>query len=222
LDGKAFADARVGLRPTFVLPATNSEHSNIKNRPVFGALFPLAKLFFRPLLYSTITVKKPLYHFSLCALFAVQHIFADDIKTNDWGTVTNGLQMSIGLKDKSEITVYRDVELLIHFRNVSTNQTFSICPDNVIEKTLDFSFTVISPLGKDISPIPNSHPGASSGAIIPLAPSQTLEFDFDLSRLCKFDSVGIYKVIAKYSVLSRQTRKPFTVISNPLYVSVVR
>jgi hypothetical protein len=160
--------------------------------------------------------------FSLCALLTIQHVFADGIKTNEWGAVTNGLQMSIGLKNvNKEITVHGDVDLLIHFRNVSTDQTFSICPDNVIEKTPDFSFTIISPLGKDISPVPNPYPGPSSGAIIPLAPGRTLDFDFNLSRVCKFESVGVYKVIAKYSVLSRQTRKPFTVISNPLNVTLV-
>ena len=85
-----------------------------------------------------------------------------------------------------------------------------------------YSFVVISPSGKDISPdMKKVHPG-DSGADHRVAPNQTVEIEFNLSYFCKLDEVGTYKIIAeKKAMWSPKSQKVFTVISNPLLVSVV-
>jgi hypothetical protein len=158
------------------------------------------------------------YLLTFVTLFVWQ-VYADGMKTNDWGAVTNNFQMSISLKgDKSEITNNQPCILLVRYKNVSTNETL-----NVYEAEHDpsYSFTVISPSGKDISQdIKKFHP-SDSGGYIPVRPNQSVKFEFNLSYLYDLHEVGTYKVIAKKKVWSFERHQTFTVVSSPLFVSVV-
>jgi DNA-binding beta-propeller fold protein YncE len=157
----------------------------------------------------------------MCLVLAAWQTFADDLKTNDWGAVTNNAQMSISLTGGgNEIKTNEPVRLLIRFRNISTNETIAIFRPNAIETDPTFSFIVVSPSGKDVSP---SSPKifVGSGGVLPIDPNQTVELEFNLSDLCKFDEVGTYKIIAKKGVGSRDGKKLFVVVSNPLYATIV-
>lgn len=152
--------------------------------------------------------------------FATQ-VFADNTETNSWGPVNDDIQMSIRLKsDVSEIKTNQPVELLIGFKNVSTNETLRISTLNAIETDPGYSWIVTSPSGKDISPVPDNMPVTGSGARIPLPPGQIIEFNFNLSLLCEFNEIGTYKIVAKKSIYSPSKHKLFKAVSNPLNIVV--
>jgi hypothetical protein len=164
-------------------------------------------------------MKKNPYYLMICLVLAAWQTFADDLKTNDWGAVTNNAQMSISLTGGgNEIKASEYVRLLIRFRNVSTNETFSINRPNSIETDPTFSFIVVSPSGKDVSPSsPKMFVG--SGGSIPVDPNQTVELEFNLSNLCRFDEAGTYRIVAKKLIRSPEGSEPSTIVSNPLLVS---
>jgi hypothetical protein len=136
----------------------------------------------------------------------------------EWGTVTNNLQMSISLTSgENEIITNQPVVLLVRYKNISTNETITIYNDAAISRDATYSFVVTSPSGKDLSPnLPKSING--SGGIYPLSPNQTQEFKVNLSQLCKFDELGIYRIIANKTIWSSKERKWFTVTSNQLSI----
>lgn len=166
-------------------------------------------------------MKKYLCFISLFAAMTVLRVFASDTKTNEWGVVTNGIQMSIDLKGNSEkVTTNEPVILLIRYRNVSTNETVTVYNLKAVALDATYSFVVVSPSGKDISPsLPKSLAG--SGVNYSVAPNQTKEFEISLSQLCKFDEPGTYTITTKKMVFSDPKKKWFMVVSNPLKVSVV-
>ena len=166
------------------------------------------------------TMKNNLFLLIICSMLIGWQTFADDLATNDWGQVTNNAQMSINLKDgKNEIKTNHPVKLLIQIKNVSTNETFLVGRANAIENDESFSFVVIAPSGKNISPKPKNIPG--SGGADPAIPNQIIKLEFNLSNLCKFDEVGTYKIIANKSLWSPERNKLFTVVSNPLYIAII-
>jgi hypothetical protein len=151
---------------------------------------------------------------------ALSNALAQDPATNEWGAPTNNVQMSIRLKNGGkETSLKKPVELLIRYRNISTNETFILNRLNDIEMDTSYSFTVLSPEGKNICP--GVTETAFSGDIIRLGPNQVAELNFNLSVRCKFDEIGTYKIIAKNTEIVSEKNKAFEVVSNPLYVSVV-
>jgi hypothetical protein len=82
-----------------------------------------------------------------------------------------------------------------------------------------YSFTVLDPSGKDISPIPN-RAIAGSANIIEVPPDQTRSVEFNLSAVCKISTTGNYNIIAKKEIWSSDGNS-FQVVSNPLVVTVV-
>jgi hypothetical protein len=167
-------------------------------------------------------MKKILFCLLMFVVLSVWHIFADDTKTNDWGVATNGVQMSISLKNgDSEIKTNQFVTLLVRFRNLSTNAIY-LYRFNFDDTELagGVSCRVISPSGKDILPNRDNALAQGSGANFPVPPHQIYEFEFSLGNFCDFSEVGTYKITAKKTLMIGQ-RKEFLVVSNPLYVSVV-
>jgi len=148
-----------------------------------------------------------------------------NIKAGEWGPVTNNLQMSLRLQcAQVEIKTNEPVRLLIQVRNVSTNEVIGIPrPKEAIEKIGYFSFDVVSPSGRDISPA--SRPKPYYGSARFLAPGHSEDFKVDLSRICNLEEIGTYKIIARRTETRTDIRTkeviPFGVRSNPLYVSVV-
>jgi hypothetical protein len=166
-------------------------------------------------------MKKYLYSFAMFTVLTVCQAFADHLKTNEWGAVTNNFQMSINFKgEKNEIKTNQPLCLLIYYKNVSTNQTFRVYRANAIECDPGYSFVVISPSGKDISSNTEKIAPSESGGFVSMVPSQIIECEFNLSRLYKFDEIGTYNIIVKKAIWSPKSQKVFTVISNPLNVVV--
>jgi len=140
-------------------------------------------------------MKKYLYWFSMFVIFATGRIFADDL-TDDWGQVTNNIQMSICLEsNKNEIKANEFVRLIIRLRNLSTNMSFYARYELAAETDprVGVSCTVISPSEKDISPKPEKAGGGSGGGGV-VGPNKTMEFAFRLSDVCKFNEHGTSQV----------------------------
>ncbi|GEM_PF-1937462 len=168
---------------------------------------------------STTTMKTYLHCFSILAVFSA---FADGIETNNWGATTNGVQVSIGLSGGGEkITINQPVKLVIRFKNVSTNEILNVSRQSLLESDDSYSFVVISQSGQDVSPSakPRFIPG--SGTSIRIAPRQVKAVQYELSRRCKFDEIGAYKVIAKIELKLLGKSKMFQAVSSPLCVSIV-
>jgi hypothetical protein len=100
--------------------------------------------------------------------------------------------------ERSEVKVGQPFSLLVRIRNLSTNETFSFdygaeWPD----AELSLACIVVSPSGKDVSPIVHDPPGAYYSLRSAIArPSQTTEFEFPLSDFCKLEELGTYKITA--------------------------
>lgn len=157
----------------------------------------------------------------LLAGLAGRHILADEVRTNEWGSVNCNAQMAIGLKgNMKEVKTNQPFRLFVRIKNISSNETFHLY-HRLGGDRLDpgLAFVVISPSGKDVSLIPEIV-ARGSGANVSVTPNQTHEFEFNLSHLCKFDEVGMYKIIAKENI-GTAGNQPCWVVSNPLYVSVV-
>jgi hypothetical protein len=196
-----------------------------------------------------ILMKKYIYTIILTTL-AVWQVFADDFKTNDWGSMTNKLQMAISIIPPNskaikklgpetnyiqslrphgytnEIRVNEAFSLLVRIKNSSTNEAYSsyVTIDANPDLRSGLACTVISPSGKDMSPHPAAtHTTFFSGSFIVVSPQQIGEFEFKLSDLCRLSEAGIYTITAKKEFrASEVTNRFFTVLSNPLKVSVAK
>lgn len=163
-------------------------------------------------------MKKYIFYFLIFAVLASQQTFAGDMTTNEWGIATNGVQMSIRLKDESKIKVNQPFDLWIQIKDTSTNEMFH--GYYTYYNDYGLSFVVIAPSGEDVSPkFSKESVNAVSGASIMVPPNQIRKFQFNLSYLCKFNQIGTYKVIAKQK--GYLGKRGLTVVSNPLCVTVI-
>jgi len=157
------------------------------------------------------------YFYSLIIIYQ----FACSLYADDWGPATNGIQMSINSTSRvDESKINQPIVLSVCFRNVSTNETFRIYQANAVEFDPGYSWSVISPSGKDISPNMQKINPSESGGFIPLLVNKTYQFQFNLSHICKFTEVGTYKIIAEKAIYSVKSRKTIVAVSNPLNVTV--
>ena len=167
-------------------------------------------------------MKKYLCLIAMLAAATVLGVFADDAKTREWGAVTCNAQMSIELKEsKSEIQSNQSVYLVIRIKNVSTNDTIGVYQSLaiVVNSLVNFSFVVISPSGKDVSPKAAEYFRGGSAGSYSIGPGQIKTFDYDLNYLCKFDEVGTYKVTAKKRLFPDLEEK-CELVSNSLNIVV--
>ncbi|HTB82833.1 MAG TPA: hypothetical protein VK742_04195 [Candidatus Sulfotelmatobacter sp.] len=166
---------------------------------------------------------KNYYWLLLIALIAhVFPVFADDLKTNDWGQAFCNAQMSIKLKSANNLLrTNQPVIIAINIKNTSSNETISVYQSLAIlnNSFVNFSFEVNSPSGENISGKPAELFNGGSGAIYQIAPGQTKEFEYALSSLCRFDKIGTYKTIAKKR-LWPDTNKQCQITSNPLEIVI--
>ncbi len=130
--------------------------------------------------------------------------------------------MSIKLEDKETHIKARPTaySLLIRYKNVSTNEPFDIYVVNGTVDDPSYSFVVISPSGKDISPDMKKVQRPFSGADHQVAPGQIDEIKFNLNKYCTLDEVGTYKIFAKKTIWTN-VNKTFEAVSNPLTVTVI-
>ena len=139
-----------------------------------------------------------------------------------WGPITNNLQMSIALADnRTNITVGEDFALTIRFRNLSTNKMITVYQVNGTIYDPTYSFEIISPSGRDVSPDTKKLKPGDSGVVLFLVPHQIVDIRFDLGQLCKLGETGTYNIVARKTLWSPTIRTTITVTSNPLSVRVV-
>jgi len=181
---------------------------------------------------------------SVLALLAVCHALAGEYTANDWGPLTNNAQMAISITSpwshtfqvgdtnngqmpfrvKGEVKAGEPFGLLVRIRNLSTDETLSFynLGQPIPDAEVGVACIVISPSGKDVSPSTDSAIISGSGGFTIARPNQTAEFEFPLSRLCKLDEIGTYKITArKRTVAYTKAQKAFVLTSNTLFVSVV-
>jgi hypothetical protein len=163
-----------------------------------------------------------LYALLMISLLSVWQADAEGTNTTEWGPLTNHIQMSVSLENGGrEIKLNGTVILLVQFRNVSTNQIFQIVSmDTGRNYDPFFSFDVVSPSGKNVSPAMESSP-TGSFRFIRILSGHNVEMEYELSSRCRFNEVGKYRIVARRSVDSMALRKSYLVVSNPFLLSVV-
>lgn len=146
-----------------------------------------------------------------------------DIITNEWGMVSNGVQLSIALEGGNrEVQKNEEVKLLVQMIGLqATNTWTSFALASNTQPGIGLHCVILSPSGKTISPNVKSKGG--SLFTFDLSSGNIEKITFDLSRIFKFDEVGTYKITAQKTVFqgSEVSAKSWTVVSNPLLVKVV-
>jgi len=116
---------------------------------------------------------------------------------------------------KSEVNVGERFNLWVHIRNLSTNQTLTCFEGGTWQDEGNgLACVVISPSGRDVSP---KKAQAMWGSLMFLRapPTNTMEFEFAFSELCKLEEVGSYKITAL-----KRLEDGTTLTSNTLRLSV--
>src|SRR5262245_42316071 len=99
--------------------------------------------------------------FLACLILFLMVAMAREVSAfqQNWGAPTNDIQISIRLDGGEEkVGTNSPVKLLIRFRNLSTNWNVGKFFGARNETDEDFKFTVISPSGKDVSPVVKPEP----------------------------------------------------------------
>ena len=91
---------------------------------------------------------------------------------------------------------------------------------NWTESDATYSFVVVDPSGKDVSPDLDK-PFGGSASPITIGPGQTQGLDYNFGGICKIDKIGTYRIVAKKKILSGGKNGPFQICSNLLLVKVV-
>jgi hypothetical protein len=160
-------------------------------------------------------MKATIHIILIIGIMSVWKVFADDTNTNNLGITNCGAQMSITLdKPNENIKTNQPVNLVICITNVSDGILYIVDRNEAI----DFSFIVISPSSKDISPIAPPDNGLNLRNILrSIEPHGNMNYTFNLRSLCNLNEIGTYKVIAR-----RRTLGNCEIVSNTLFVSVVQ
>ena len=166
---------------------------------------------------------KKISFFSLTFIAAIVcKIFAADLTTNEWGSVACDAQISVQLRGSGEeIKTNQPIELAIRIKNVSTNETLHVFQSLavVVDSYVNFSYVVISPSGKDISPKHAKVWNGGSAADYFIAPGQSKEFGCNLGYVCKFEEIGTYEVFVKKR-FSIDVNDKCEITSSPLYIKI--
>jgi hypothetical protein len=174
-------------------------------------------------------------HFIFYLIFAAlgaSPVLSQETNVDLWGPTMNDFQMSISLENgKSDVPLGQPVILKARIQNLSNNRTVYIHEFN--QKIMDgsYAFSITSPSGSNISPKINGWIMGSGGTYA-IGPGQIHEAELNLSLVCKFETVGKYKVVATKEIKdlsaflassqNKHSIPPFKVISNPLYIKVVQ
>ena len=159
------------------------------------------------------------------AALAVFRALVSGAETNVWGAATNKFQISICTKGgEKHFKSNEAVTLLIRLRNLSATETFVFYRANAAERSPDFSYTVIAPSGKDVSP-PRPFGYHGSGTTVDIRPRDSEEMQVNVSKLCTLGEIGTYKIIvrhwpSRWPVRGDKPLELFEAVSNPLYVCI--
>jgi hypothetical protein len=143
-------------------------------------------------------MKSFVFFFATLSLFAYS-VIADETRPDVWGPTTNSVQMSIQMIESNDyLQSNQPVILKVKFRNLSSNKPFSTIIPLDREADPNFSFLINTPSGTNIFLSKDSaEPHSGSAGYINVAPGQTRELEFNLSRLYKFDELGTYEIVAR-------------------------
>jgi hypothetical protein len=147
--------------------------------------------------------------------------FPNSLNTNEWGSPVNDIQLGIVFADgNSQIRTNQPFSLTVRIKNLSTNSQYCInLLNSATVNSNSFLVTIISPSGKNISPV--ASPILSfSGGFVCVSPLHILEYEFKLSDICRLNEFGTYKITAQRNV-DASLRKKVWAVSNPLIVTVV-
>jgi len=163
---------------------------------------------------------RPLSVFFVMVALVASRALGDSPVTNEWGAISNGVQMSISFDGKKrEIKTNEEFQLLVSIKNLGTTNAWSYLGGMAnSELGNGLHCVVISPSGKDVSPSVKFR-GEAFG-FINCPPGGGESFKFNLSRICRLDEMGTYKIIAQKSIYF-DVKKSWVVTSNPLFVKVV-
>jgi hypothetical protein len=170
-------------------------------------------------------MKKHLGYLSIFAALAACRAFAAGAGTNEWGVATNELQISIStIGGKKHFKTNEPLTMLVRLRNLSVTNTFYFMRAHAIERTASFSYTVIAPSGKDVSP-PRPFGYHGSGTTVGIRPGDIEEMQVNLSELCVFGETGTYRITmrfqrAEWREKGKKVLEPFEAVSNTLNVSI--
>lgn len=159
----------------------------------------------------------------MCISLYTESLFANETNTNEWGSITNNTQMSIKLDGNvAGLTKGQTLILSIRYKNISTNDTITIYEVNGTVDDSSYSFSIISPSGKDISPDMTKVSNPWSGAVRNVEPGHVIDIKYNLSKYCKLNEVGTYTIMAsKTGIQSSNNPNSYKTISNQLNVMVV-
>ncbi len=147
--------------------------------------------------------------------------FCQETNITNWGPVSHKFEMSITPKDnQSEFHLKDDVVLTARFKNLRDN-TFIMYEYNGAVFDPSYSFKITSPSGQDLSPDMKNIIPSDSGSVKTIAAGQVYSVNLDLSAICKFKTVGIYKIEATKQIPD-PTGFSFKVISNQTFVNIIR
>ncbi len=157
-----------------------------------------------------------------CQTFGTQiGLTEKDVPANDWGAVTDNAQVSIMLYPVTNvITINQNSGFIARIKNLSTNEEFGVYVEASFLLSPGISFNIISPSGKDVSPI-FSHAIRLTGDMVWVHPGKIDGFIIDLQQFCKLDELGTYKITMTIQRESLDRQKLYNVVSNPLYVTVI-
>jgi hypothetical protein len=165
-------------------------------------------------------MKKHLCVILIFLAITVWHTFAENIETNEWSATNCDAKISVTLKEPAiEIKTNESVVVTVQIKNTSTNEVLIFLISNV---PTDFTWTITSPSGKDLSPKKPAFPADGfSSLIVHVNPMETSKYNFDLSSICNFNEIGTYKVFAKKEVFFiSPTRKKGEIVSKPLDIVI--
>lgn len=144
--------------------------------------------------------------------------------TNEWGAVTNQLQMKIAIKAPTGfVQANSNFSLQVYLKNNSTNCAFDSGLSGSVNTDLynGVNCVVISPVfGANISPCVDEESPLGANGFVYCKPGAVTEFEFKLGEICKLKSAGMYKVTAKKLFYYNGTNH-LVVVSNVLFVKVV-
>jgi len=122
---------------------------------------------------------------------------------------------------KNEVKAGEPFSLLVRIRNLSTNETLHFADAGPYQDPiLGLACVVISPSGKDVSPGLDHVLGSLNSLFLTAGPNETVQFEFQLSRLCKLEEIGTYTITATKGT-NAHGKKALVITSNTLRVSVV-
>jgi len=126
--------------------------------------------------------------------------FASDLVPGDWGPTNCGAIMALTLPDSAiQFKTNQPINVAICVKNVSAGILYMMHT----KETDDFTFVIISPSNKNVSPAPHPDSGINFRNITQtVKPNDNMNYSIDLSVVCKFSEIGTYKVTAKRKVIA--------------------